>query len=546
MLFSLIKRPIQDRFLDFGLINLTLAYIGRWTPGRSQYAANPGYTASLMYFLGVFAGQWPSRNERSWFSCQHDLLPVGDGFYRYCPQVHLRCFESITALEKSLGASGLRCDRERGQILSDNAGGGLHFFEERRISVFGLVSSHGPLTSRRLPAFYSVLILADLQFKPEKNWDYEWCAGLEGTIAFHAAIFESVVFWQAKWNDVLDNVDDRLRVRLEHTMDPEEIKRWMFDDGFERSKLYVTILQILRIFSECISTTSDDLGLLDGLFMKDNDFPMRNMRPDELRKMRSNWQSVKEFQKQAEESLLGRIMQKTEEVKSLRDGLFNATSLREANLSSRLAEQSSRQTEQSLIEAQRSALMGRYVLVFTVVTILYLPPSFISTVLDMDIFKKDIGQGRWEYKVSVVSVSLLTYLLAFVTIIAADWKGFKRRFSAWWTRLTDKWECFKLFLTVILVAIIPDYWDRIEGMRLQWWNTTSDGGRISDDSRISDESSKSDEIVSKGRIASEGNSPGASSGAAACTQAGHALVDPEPDPKEARSADWKKDLERGS
>jgi hypothetical protein len=33
----------------------------------------------------------------------------------------------------------------------------------------------------------------------------------------------------------------------------------MFDDDFERSKLYFTILQILRIFGEYIRTMSADL-----------------------------------------------------------------------------------------------------------------------------------------------------------------------------------------------------------------------------------------------------------------------------------------------
>ncbi|KAI0436815.1 hypothetical protein F4803DRAFT_556640 [Xylaria telfairii] len=231
-----------------------------------------------------------------------------------------------------------------------------------------------------------------------------------------------------KWTILLDQIDKHLSVRLEHTLDPEEINKWMFDSNFKRSELYVTTLQILRIFNEYI---------------------------------------LKQFQKQAQENLLGRILLKTEEVKSLRDGLFNATSLREANLSSRLAELSSRQTELSLREAHRSVVMGRYVLIFTVVTILYLPPSFISTVLDMDIFKKDIAQTRWEYKVSVVSVSLLTYLLSFAAIIAVDWKGFKRMLWASWIRMTS--ESFRWAFTATFVALIPAGWDYIKSTCCQCW-----------------------------------------------------------------------------
>lgn len=50
----------------------------------------------------------------------------------------------------------------------------------------------------------------------------------------------------------------------------------------------------------------------------------------------------------------------------------------------------------------------------------------------MDIFKKDIAQTRWEYKVTIVSLSLFTYLLAFISIIAVDWAGFKRKQLPWW------------------------------------------------------------------------------------------------------------------
>jgi hypothetical protein len=280
-----------------------------------------------MYFLGVFAGQWPSRNERIWFSWGRgwDFLSRDGNFERCYPQVHFRCFEAVTSQKKHLGTGGLKCDRERGEIALKAP----YHFEERRISLFGLLSLyHNFVRDGCPPAFYSVLVLSDFEVEPDESWDSEWRAGLEGTITFHAAVLASVSLWQTKWNDVLDNIDECLRVRLKHTLDPEEINMWMFDKTeFERSKLYVTILQILRIFGECIRTVSDDLRTLDRLFLKDDHFPMPDMSSDELRIMRSNWESVKEFQKQAEEILLERISQKTEEVKSLRDGVLSSNNL---------------------------------------------------------------------------------------------------------------------------------------------------------------------------------------------------------------------------
>ncbi|KAI0869527.1 hypothetical protein GGS24DRAFT_149682 [Hypoxylon argillaceum] len=385
------------------------------------------HTVSLMYFLGIFAGQWSTRYERSQFSFLKERYPSQKNFKRFYLQVHLRCFEGIESLQDNRGTGGLKCDRERGEITSNIDGVGILLFEERRISRFGLISRQC-LGDIGTPPFYSALILSDFDVDIDKSWNYEWHAGLEGTIAFHTALFTSVGLWQTKWNDMLDKIDERINFRLEHTMQPEEIDKWMFDGDFKRSKLYVTILQILRIFGEYISTVSEDLQSLDTVFLKDDNFPMSKMQPHEHRAMRSNWASVKEFQKQAEESLLGRISQKTEEVKSLRDGLFNATSLRSANISSELA-------ISSLEETKSSVSMGRYVLVFTVVTILYLPPSFISTVFGLDMFKKDDAQSKWEFKTAIVSLSLFTYLLAFVAIIAVDWDGFKHKCAVWWKPL---------------------------------------------------------------------------------------------------------------
>ncbi|KAI0102748.1 hypothetical protein GGR51DRAFT_526107 [Nemania sp. FL0031] len=440
----IICNPIEDRILGFRWISFILAQICRPALGVPNSAQGP----TVMCFLGVFSGQWLPRQERDLFAYEirnvhHQTRNMSLSIRLSCLQIHFRCFEAVKSLKRSQGTDGLMCYREQGQIPSKTGITAPYYFEERRISMFGVLSvseqtehqgDYFVPPSQSSPVYYNILILGDFKFDPSENWKFEWSAGLEGTVAFHAALFECVSIWQTKWNGLLDDVDEHISVRLEDTLDPNEIDKWMFDEtGFERSKLYVTVLQVLRIFSEYIPAVSDDLRSLDRLFLQEEDFPMTNMTPEELRMMRSNWKSVKEFQKKAEDILLGRISQKTEEVKSLRDGLFNASSLREANNSSR--------------EARRATSMGRYVLVFTVVTILYLPPSFISTVFALDIFKTDIAQGKWEYKVSLVSVSLVTYLLAFASIIAVDWKGFKKRWVLLWKGFENK-----------LVVLLEGFW----------------------------------------------------------------------------------------
>ncbi|KAI0855033.1 hypothetical protein F4860DRAFT_57676 [Xylaria cubensis] len=336
------------------------------------------------------------------------------GVERYTLQVHFRYFTSVESLMGSQqNACGLRCHREHGRISSKALDVALHLFEERRISVIGLISKDFRSSDRSLPAFYSVLALGETRFDIPGDYNLKWRPGLEGTIAFQIAVLVSVNIWEKEWNSVLDSIDDCIRFRLDQTIRPKEIEKWLFDDNFERSRLYLTILQTLRIFGEYISTVSHDLRLLDDVFLKNTDFPMYKMSRRELQALRSNWELVRETQKKVEQDLLSRISSKTEEVKTFRDGLFNASSLREAN---------------------RSSVMGRYVIVFTVVTVLYLPPNFISTVLNMSIFAKDIAQWKWEFKVATVSVSLLTYILALLSIIAVDWKNFQRRCLLLWDK----------------------------------------------------------------------------------------------------------------
>jgi hypothetical protein len=51
----------------------------------------------------------------------------------------------------------------------------------------------------------------------------------------------------------------------------------------------------------------------------------------------------------------------------------------------------------------------------------------------MAIFQKDdLAETTWEYEVMTVSVSLLTYLVAVVSIIAVNWEHFKSRCLKWW------------------------------------------------------------------------------------------------------------------
>lgn len=373
---SRITVPTLDGALGLGWVNLILAHTSRWSHSNPSIPSiNKDHFEQLLYFVAVFAGFWPSRNERLKFAWSQVIV---DPSPWVSLQVQLRYFSAVERLTKGAYADGLLCHREQGQIVSDALGVRPHYFEERRISVFGRLLAQNPWYTF-LPPYYSVVVVGESSFGELDHYNLKWRPGLEGTIAFQLAVLTSIDVWETEWNKSLDHIDECLNFQLNQTLDPAEIDKWMFDDNFERSRLYFTILQILRLFGSCIGTIlSDDLRPLDDVFLKDPNFPLWEMKEDELHVLRSNWELIRETQRKAEKSLSDRISYKTTEVESLRDGvcyptlndqilavplisffiqLFNASSLRETNSSS---------------------TMGRYVLIFTVVTVLYLPPTFIS------------------------------------------------------------------------------------------------------------------------------------------------------------------------
>jgi len=283
-----------------------------------RVVANPRsyatHLASVVCFLSTFAGHWPTRNERAEFSYKHDHIRYAPTL-RYYLQVHFRCYKCPTSLSEGMGTDGLVCKRERGQIASG-------IFEETRISIFGTLS-----TGSTNPPFYRVLILGDkdidFTYCPELPKGLEYRNGLDGTIVFQSAVVMTVGIWELEWNKVLDQIDNCLRIDLDEILDRDKLATWMFDDNFERSALYFAILQLLRIFGDCISTVSDDLHYLDSLFIREKGsfFPSKSMSPDEVQVMKSNWKSVLDVQEKAAKKLTERLMAKTEEVKSLRDGV---------------------------------------------------------------------------------------------------------------------------------------------------------------------------------------------------------------------------------
>lgn len=331
------KVPVKDFIIPFNWIQIILAQAGflhyKIEVPFTQYAVHLG---TFINFLGIFAGNWSSRKERSQFLYRRDTIPSGEKHGPFCcVQLHFRCFtvaESLQlsqeAIRKSIKIEGLVCKRQLADIPSLAPGVATRRFRERQISIFGILSAQHRtnVSDYYTQSKYRVTILSeagtefpDLSFR---HSSLRWRQGLEGTMAFQTAILRATSVWELEWAKTLDEIDNCVRFQLSQTMNPTQVSEWMFDLDFNRSSLYFTLLQVLRIFGEYISTVSEDLKSLKSLFLDSaNGLPFNDPRPDEMSDIESNWKLVTQLQEDAEKRLLSRILAKTEEVKSLRDGV---------------------------------------------------------------------------------------------------------------------------------------------------------------------------------------------------------------------------------
>jgi hypothetical protein len=129
---------------------------------------------------------------------------------------------------------------------------------------------------------------------------------------------------------VRDPCADSLHHKLTDITDYDKTERLMFDSSFERSRVYFNSLQVLRIFGQSIRSTRRGIRQLapesfpsrmDHITSFDRPFILPRSNPREDKILLANWKILWGFYVEAEGELLSRIAEKTEEVKSLRDGV---------------------------------------------------------------------------------------------------------------------------------------------------------------------------------------------------------------------------------
>lgn len=75
------------------------------------------------------------------------------------------------------------------------------------------------------------------------------CGKAVGIAQFQAMICKLSYDWGRPWRGTLDQIDEAIRVEFD-ALDKKSLDRFLFDDSFQLSRQYFTVLQLLRIMPE--------------------------------------------------------------------------------------------------------------------------------------------------------------------------------------------------------------------------------------------------------------------------------------------------------
>ncbi|KAL1870019.1 hypothetical protein VTK73DRAFT_2828 [Phialemonium thermophilum] len=225
------------------------------------------------------------------------------------------------------------------------------------------------------------------------------CTKGTGILQFIAILRRSVRQWQEGWKSTLDNIDRVVGVTLREIGDEEIWQDLMFDTSFKLSKSYFQILQVLRIIDEWVEQSVWDLRRFSEQWISKSRAG-RDYSQLELDSLRKDFEKLVADMGASAQQIQERAHRKTEEIKSLRDGLFNATSLREAT---------------------RGMAMNRAIYVFTIVTVLYTPVGFLATFWALPFLNQPGHDGTVQEPKAFRNTFIIIPLLTYVLCVAAAW-----------------------------------------------------------------------------------------------------------------------------
>ncbi|KAK4169694.1 cora-like Mg2+ transporter protein-domain-containing protein [Cladorrhinum sp. PSN259] len=315
---------------------------------------------------------------------------------------------------------GILCHREFGSL---SFGGKSEIFQERRTSLSLTID----FDSEKPGEFAIVKIshndgLDRIPFNKVAETGLIPCSILGGLTTFQLTLLTALEAWKKDWHEALAGVNRLLSIKMNDYLESTSRQKLMYDNfQLSRSEFYFSLLQLLRQFSDWIDETAVDVARLREQSLRCLEGAYEAQTWDqEVAFIRHNWDTVFEQHKLRSQELKDRVSRKIQTTESLRDGLFNAQSVR---------------------EAVRGTQINQFLLVFTVVTILYLPPTFVATFYGMDLFvnEENLSATRTQFWTVLAVISGATYLVAIGVLSRAEQvKTILRLLAGIWDRIRSR------------------------------------------------------------------------------------------------------------
>ncbi|KAI1127128.1 hypothetical protein F5Y10DRAFT_200665 [Nemania abortiva] len=372
----------------------------------AKWQERPANTRCYMGFLDRFQVRGHSGEGDLLSPPVLEYLTMGRGVFLH----YMRSFIVVDSNEKAPHtkphAPGFKCLRDQIAFKGFFDGTKTALIEKRYSTALGLLPLQKPAGN------YALVSICDGQQedvfdmfsnspggrKSEHVRRLEWRkygiypAGLyTGVSMLQLQICVFIDSWEQDWASTITRIIEKVSLKFDVLKNDENLKNLVLENSTDASVLYFKVLQILNNFSDMVRaapTYLDTLSHAHSLFPDEwfgKSYPHIETTQAVLG---HNWNRVRDRQRDATNRTLAKLEQTANEVKGFQDTIFNIVAIN---------------------EARKSRTLNKYLMIFTIVTILFLPPTFVATFFGIRLFEDNTYKIFW---VVLGGLSGGTYLFA--------------------------------------------------------------------------------------------------------------------------------------